>query len=117
MRMRVFPHPYANDTSGASEWESIISVWIWICFCFSASRPHFHYTLSYKRKINIIGKGHLEIGIATYFWLAKLMNPNDNVYNVQYSSRPHSMLILNEVRSLEFRSFAFVSRIFDRYQK
>lgn len=62
---------------------SFISVWIWICFCFSTtSRPHFHYTLSYKRKINIIGKGHLEIGIATYFWLAKLMNPNDNVYNV-----------------------------------
>lgn len=76
---------------------------VWICFC-TTSRLHFHYTLSYKRKINIIGKGHFEIGIATYFWLAKLMNPNDNIHSTAFHA-------LTEVRSLVYL-FAF-----DRYSK
>lgn len=85
----------------------------WICFCFSTSRLHFHYTLSYKRKINIIGKGHLEIGIATYFWLAKLMNPNDNVYNV-HSTAFHALSISC---SSKFVHSNFVHLlVFDRYQ-
>lgn len=43
------------------------------------------YTLSYKRKINIIGKGHLEIGIATYFgWLSSWIRTNDNIHSTAF---------------------------------
>lgn len=72
-----------------------LAYWQYLSFCFylgfvfRSNQAHFHYTLSYKRKINIIGKGHLEIGIATYFgWLSSWFHPHTHIQTIT-NIQPH----------------------------
>lgn len=56
------------------------------------------YTLSYKRKINIIGKGHLEIGIATYFgWLSSWIRTNDNIHSTAFVAHQFTHSLVRSV--------------------